>query len=155
MSCYGCKESKKEPTLTERLNKRVTILRAPGADEWPDTASNDGDFGVLDSKSYEGEESGSVFWNDWMPKTDQFGQPLNVLVEDCTVWAGIEPLQGREFFAAMAENAEVTTRIRVRYRAGIDRTMIVRYKAVEFEILYTINPKMANIELQLMCKDRQ
>lgn len=86
---------------------------------------------------------------------DEYGQPLEEWTDIATVWAGIEPLQGREFFSAMQENAEVTTRIRIRYREGIDRTMIVDYNGTQFEILYIIHPEFAKKELQLMCKERQ
>ncbi|MBW7475947.1 phage head closure protein [Paenibacillus oenotherae] len=88
-------------------------------------------------------------------ETDEYGEPLNVPIEVCNIWAAIEPLQGREYFAAMQVNAEVTTRIRIRYREGVDRTMFVKHKGLEFEILYTINPKFENKEIQLMCKERQ
>lgn len=86
---------------------------------------------------------------------DEYGQPLDEPIEVCKVWAAIEPLQGKEFIAAMQENAEVTTRIRIRYRSGIDRTMTVRHKEHEFEVLYTIDPKFEHKELQLMSKERQ
>jgi SPP1 family predicted phage head-tail adaptor len=86
---------------------------------------------------------------------DAYGQPLDDWPEVTQLWAGAEPLQGQEFFAAKAENAEVTTRIRIRYRMDIDRTMIVRYGSIDFEILYIIHPKLAKRELQLMCKERQ
>lgn len=88
---------------------------------------------------------------------DGYGEPLGDWQEVATIWAAIEPLRGQEFFAARRENAEVTTRIRIRYRDGIDRTMVVRYKATEteFEILYTIRPEFGRQELQLMCKERQ
>lgn len=86
---------------------------------------------------------------------DESGQPLEGYVPVTTIWASIEPLRGREFFAAQAENAEVTTRIRVRYREGIDRTMIARYGDYEFEILFVIHPELSKKELQLMCKERQ
>lgn len=87
--------------------------------------------------------------------TDDYGQPLDNPIEVCKVWAAIEPLRGREFFAAQAVNAEVTTRIRIRYREGIDRTMIVRHKGHTFEILYKIDPEFRHEELQLMCKESQ
>lgn len=93
--------------------------------------------------------------DDPPPDTDEYGQPIDSPITVATVWAGIEPLRGREFFAAMAENAEVTTRIRIRWRPGIDRTMTVQYKDTEFEILYIIHPEFAERELQLMCKERQ
>jgi len=88
-------------------------------------------------------------------ETDEYGQPLGDPVEVCTVWAAIEPLRGREYTAALAEQAEVTTRIRIRYRSGIDRTMTVRHGSTEFEILHIIHPEFGKKELQLMCKERQ
>jgi SPP1 family predicted phage head-tail adaptor len=99
--------------------------------------------------------------DDPPPDVDEYGQPIDNPITVATIWAGIEPLSGREFFAAKAVNAEVTTRIPIRWRPGIDRTMIVQYKEkgqpkfAEFEILYTINPEFRNEELQLMCKERQ
>lgn len=87
--------------------------------------------------------------------TDSYGQPLNTWTEVATVWAAIEPLQGSEYHAASRDNVDVKTRIRVRYRAGMDRTMRITYKGTTFEILDVINPKFANVELQLMCKERQ
>ncbi|MNW42915.1 Phage head-tail joining protein [compost metagenome] len=87
--------------------------------------------------------------------TDEYGEPLDTSIKVCDLWASIEPLQGKEFMAAMQENAEVTTRIRVRYRTSIDRTMTVKYGDQEFEILYIIHPLLAKKELQLMCKERQ
>lgn len=86
---------------------------------------------------------------------DEYGQPLDEFVPVATVWAGIEPLRGREYFSAMSEHAEVTTRIRIRYREDIDRTMRVRHGETEFEILHIIHPEFGKKELQLMCKERQ
>jgi SPP1 family predicted phage head-tail adaptor len=86
---------------------------------------------------------------------DEYGQPLDDYVPVATVWAAIEPLRGREYFAVMSEHAEVTTRIRIRYREGIDRTMRVQYRDSEFEILHIIHPEFGRKELQLMCKERQ
>lgn len=86
---------------------------------------------------------------------DEYGQPLDEFVPVATVWAGIEPLRGREYFSAMSEHAEVTTRIRIRYREGIDRTMRVVYNDTVFEILHIIHPEYNHHELQLMCKERQ
>jgi len=87
--------------------------------------------------------------------TDGYGQPLDDPVEVARPWAAIEPITGRDYLAAMQENAEVTTRIRIRYRAGIERSMIVRYGQSEFEILYIAHPEYAKKELHLMCKERQ
>jgi len=89
------------------------------------------------------------------PGAGPYGGSAETLVPVCTVWAAIEPLRGREYFAAMAEHADVTTRIRIRYRDGIDRTMRVKYGETEFEVLHIIHPEFAKKELQLMCKERQ
>jgi len=87
--------------------------------------------------------------------TGEYGGPVESWSEVCKVWAAIEPLRGQEFFAAFRESAVVTTRIRIRYREGINRTMIVRHGGLEFEILHIIHPNLDKRELQLMCKERQ
>lgn len=87
--------------------------------------------------------------------TDDYGEPIDELVLVNELWAAIEPLRGTEFFAAKTENAEVTSRLRIRYRQEIDRTMTIRYKDTDFEILYIIHPEFDKKELQLMCKERQ
>jgi len=86
---------------------------------------------------------------------DDSGQVIEGWISVGTFWAAIEPLRGNDRFAAQSVNPEVTTRIRIRYRDGIDRTMIARHKGREFEIMYTINPTFGNKELQLMSKERQ
>ena len=86
---------------------------------------------------------------------DEYGELIDQWIDVATVWAAIEPLRGREYFASMAEHAEVTTRIRIRYRDDIDRTMRVQHGATVFEILHIIHPEFARRELQLMCKEHQ
>lgn len=86
---------------------------------------------------------------------DEYGEPLGDPVPVATVWAAIEPLRGQDRYVAKQEHAEVTTRIRIRYREGVDRTMIVLHGAHMFEVLYIIHPEFAKKELQLMCKERQ
>lgn len=86
---------------------------------------------------------------------DEVGQPLDDWVFVKQTWASIEPLRGREFFSAMQVNADVTTRIRIRYQDDIDRTMTVKYGNTEFEILYIIHTDYAQKELQIMCRERQ
>ena len=51
-----------------------------------------------------------------------------------SVWASVEPLSTREFIAASAGQSEITARIVVRYRDGLDSTMraIHRGKVYEF-----------------------
>ncbi|BAU27630.1 SPP1 family predicted phage head-tail adaptor [Aneurinibacillus soli] len=70
-----------------------------------------------------------------------------------TVWAAVEPLRGREYFAAAAVNAENTVRIRMRYRLGITPDMRLLYGMRIFEIQSMIDPDERHRELHLMCKE--
>ena len=69
-----------------------------------------------------------------------------------SVWAAVEPLNGREFFAAGGAQAETTTRIRIRYRPGITSGDRVNQDGVLHDITATINPRTSDRELVLMCK---
>jgi len=88
-------------------------------------------------------------------KDNSMGEREQVWEDHLTLWAAVEPLRGQEFFVAQRSEADITTRIRIRYRDGIDRSMMVRYGGVEFEIMYIIHPEFGKRELQLMCKERQ
>lgn len=78
------------------------------------------------------------------------------------VFASIEPIQGREFFAAQQVQADVTTRIRIRFRADAVPTMRVRYitshdspQTIDY---YDVEAVMHTNELRretiLMCRKR-
>ncbi len=84
---------------------------------------------------------------------DTEGIPSETWTDFATVWAAIEPLQGREFFSAQAINAQVTTRIRIRYLAGISPTMRVSYGTRIFDIQAVIDVEERHLELQLMCQE--
>lgn len=87
--------------------------------------------------------------------TNSMGAREQTWEDYVTVWAGVEPLRGQEFFVAQRSEADVTTRIRIRYRDDIDRSMMIRCDGVEFEIMYIIHPEFNKCELQLMCRERQ
>ena len=69
-----------------------------------------------------------------------------------TVWASVEPLQGREYLAAQQAQSEVTTRVRLRYLAGITAAMRINHGGTIYNIVSPpINPNLRNQELILMC----
>lgn len=70
-----------------------------------------------------------------------------------TAWAGIDPPKGREFFAAGQIQAEVTVRVRIRYRAGVTPQMRVLFGTRVFDINSVIDPDEAHVELILMCTE--
>ena len=84
---------------------------------------------------------------------DGYGQPVSSWIDVSTLWSSIEPLSGREFFAAQQVNSETTTRIKIRYLAGVVSKMRVVYGLKIYDILYVIDPEERHIEMQLMCKE--
>lgn len=51
-----------------------------------------------------------------------------------TVWASVEPLSGRDFIAARAQQSEISARVVIRYREGIDSTMRVLHRGRIYSI---------------------
>ncbi|NNV07778.1 head-tail adaptor protein [Geobacillus sp. MMMUD3] len=84
--------------------------------------------------------------NEYGEETEQW---LDVLV----AWASVNPISGREFFAAEAVNSEVTHKITMRYRGGITPDMRIKFKDRYFRIIAVMNTQEKNIELQLLCKE--
>lgn len=68
-----------------------------------------------------------------------------------TVWASVEPLSGRELLAARDVRADVTTRIRIRYRTGITPKMRAIMGSATYEISEVIDRKMQHRDLELLC----
>jgi SPP1 family predicted phage head-tail adaptor len=86
---------------------------------------------------------------------DTFGQPVEQWPDVVTVWASVNPIIGREFFAAQQVNSEVTHKIKMRYRSDITSDMRIKLGNRIFDIISPpINPGEKKIELQIMCKER-
>jgi SPP1 family predicted phage head-tail adaptor len=84
---------------------------------------------------------------------DGFGAPVPAWATTATVWGEMVDLTGREFFAAQQENAEVSTRIRIRYLAGVTPKMQAVVSSRTFDILAVMGPEGRKRELHLMCKE--
>lgn len=50
------------------------------------------------------------------------------------LWAKVEPLTGREFLAAGAEQSTVDTRFIIRFREGVTEQMRVAWRGAEYDI---------------------
>lgn len=85
--------------------------------------------------------------------SNTFGEVEKTWQDVATVWASIEPLRGREYFDSQQINAEVTTRIRIRYRPGIKPKMRVVYGERIFDIQSVIDVEERHKEIHLMCKE--
>lgn len=72
-----------------------------------------------------------------------------------TVWAAVEPLRGREFVAIRQTTTDITTRFLIRYRSGITAAMRILLGSQAYNIVEVINPRMRNVELELMAYAEQ
>ena len=71
------------------------------------------------------------------------------------VWASVEPLQGREYFAASQFQSRIDTKVTLRYSTvNITPKMIVANGTHIYNIESVINPELKNKEIQLMCFER-
>jgi len=84
---------------------------------------------------------------------DGYGEVKRTYTTDTTVWASIEPLQGREFEYAQQISAETTLKITIRYNSNVTPKYRLKFGTRIFEITSLINPKERNEYLVLMCKE--
>jgi SPP1 family predicted phage head-tail adaptor len=87
---------------------------------------------------------------------DQYGDQTPTWTSLGTVWASVEPLSGREYFAAAQMQSEVSTRIVIRPISGVTLTPKdrVKFGSRYFDIQSVINRDERNRELQLLCVER-
>ena len=83
---------------------------------------------------------------------DPFGQPIEEWVSLGTYPASIEPINGREYFAAQANQSELTTRIRTRYIEGVKPQDRITHDGTVYDIQSVIDTEMRHAELVLMCR---
>lgn len=73
-----------------------------------------------------------------------------------TRWASVEPLQGRERFAAQQVQPETDHRIRLRYDTaltGLKPKMRVKFETRVFDVLAVLNLEERNREFELLCRE--
>lgn len=81
---------------------------------------------------------------------DAVGQDTITWSTTATVWAQVQALRGREFFAAAQVQQEQTLKVRIRYRAGIDATWRLLWRGVAHDIIGVV-PVGRNDMLEIMC----
>lgn len=89
----------------------------------------------------------------YTPTRDSFGAEVEHWQDVMKVWASVEPLTGKEYFAAQEVNAEVSVKVIMRYSPGIQPEMRVIFGARVFEILAVMNTEERNKQLILLCKE--
>ena len=83
---------------------------------------------------------------------DELGQPINQWLPIVTTWAAVEPLVGREYLAAAALVAEVTARIRMRFRPWMTAQDRVVHNGTTYGISSVADVHSSRRELVLMVR---
>lgn len=81
---------------------------------------------------------------------DDFGQDTITWETEATVWAQVQALRGREFFAAAQVQQEQTFKVHIRYRADVLTTWRLLWKGQPYDITAAI-PVGRNDILEIMC----
>lgn len=89
---------------------------------------------------------------------DSVGGQLETWTGVATVWAGIEPLNGRELLAAAAVQSELSHRITIRYRSDLSDPKTVAkmrgmYGTRIFNFSAAINTGENNVELVILASE--
>lgn len=86
---------------------------------------------------------------------DTYGAETITWVTFCESWANIVPLSGREFMEGRQIQAELDTRIEMRYRNGIKAEMRVLWGSHIYDIkVPPIHVETRGRELHLMCREQ-
>jgi len=84
---------------------------------------------------------------------DGYGGVTSTWKDMATVWSSVEPLKGRELYAAQQVKAELTHRIRIRYMSGIKPEMRIVFDNRSFDIEAIIDPEERHESLELLCSE--
>lgn len=70
-----------------------------------------------------------------------------------TTWAAVSNLHGKEFFAAMAVQAENTVKFTLRYIAGLDQTMKILFEGKTYNINAIDNIKYKERYIEILATE--
>lgn len=66
--------------------------------------------------------------------------------EVAKVWASVEPLSAREFIQSSAGQSQISARIVIRYRTGVDATMRIVHRGRLYNIQGVLADKVSGLE---------
>lgn len=84
---------------------------------------------------------------------DSYGGEVITWSTVATVWADIRPIRGREYLEMDQSQADITHRVYLRYRPGIEPTMRLEFESRTFHIESVIRPAERRIGLELICRE--
>lgn len=87
------------------------------------------------------------------PQQNAAGEPDVSWTTYCTAYASINPVSGKEPFLAQQHLAQVSHKVRIRYRSGITADMRVLFGSRVLDIKAVLNWGERNEELLLPCEE--
>ena len=84
---------------------------------------------------------------------NSFGEVTRSWATYATVWASVEPLQGREYLDGRQLEADVDTRVRIRHRAAVTQRMRVTWSGHTYDVQSVIADATNKRMMQLMCRE--
>lgn len=82
-----------------------------------------------------------------------YGEEVVAWSPVATVWADIQPIRGREYLEMRQEQADVSHRVYLRWREGVEPTMRVYFEGRVLEIESVIRPEERRVGLELICRE--
>jgi SPP1 family predicted phage head-tail adaptor len=87
------------------------------------------------------------------PNQNSYGEKEGDSPVIATVWANVRTLTGRALFQAQQVQAEINTKVIIRYRKDIKANMRIRYGTRTLEIIFPVNMNEENRYIELSCKE--
>lgn len=84
---------------------------------------------------------------------DSTGSVVTTWATFATVHGSVEPLRGREFWSAKELQAQVDTRIRIRYLEGVTPKMQIVDNGTTYLIYAVLDIEKRHIQMDLMCQE--
>lgn len=85
--------------------------------------------------------------------TEADGGQVNTWSDVETLRAEVLDLRGREFLAAREAHAEVTVKVRIRYRAGVRPAMRLAFGSRVLDIVHVVDLAGRRRVLELLCQE--
>jgi SPP1 family predicted phage head-tail adaptor len=84
---------------------------------------------------------------------DTYGEEDVTWTDVATVWADVQPVRGREYLEMDQSQADVTHRVYLRWRSGIEPTMRLVFEGRVLQIESVIRPGERRVGLELICRE--
>lgn len=80
-----------------------------------------------------------------------YGEQIPNWIAVTSCLASMDPILGKEYFAAETVQSNVDVKFRLRWRAGVTDLMRVRHRDVDYNIESVVNVKQQSREMLLYC----